>query len=418
MRNLFAISVVILSVSAGCGGRQIPSDAFADVAGDVIVDVPSADAADVVVADFPGTDLSGRDALDDVPRSDLQEVTYDDGAVDTVVQDATVDGLSDAIDDASAAQCTPILPAVAVGLLEQTPLDEVSGLVASRQHPGVLWGHNDSGDEPVIYAIQLPSGPAGEPAPLTVVKFTVNQTMAGWPEPVPEWKSTAVDWEDIAIGPFAGIEDDAIFIADTGDNSFEDPEKQRKSVRVYVLPEPTEIVAGDIADVKWFDITYDDGYHDSEAFFVDPWTGDMYLVEKQHHGSTAGVYRVPAAALSGDRAGAPLVAQKIATIDVAVATGADISADGLMLAIRNYGGADGSVATANNGLVWNRTVGMTVQDMLAGPGCPLPNFPAEPWLEVQGESIAINQDKSGFYTVSEEFFLNPNQIMHFWEFDR
>lgn len=34
------------------------------------------------------------------------------------------------------------------GHIQDVTLDEVSGIVASRRHPGVLWAHNDSGHGP------------------------------------------------------------------------------------------------------------------------------------------------------------------------------------------------------------------------------------------------------------------------------
>ncbi|HNT88181.1 MAG TPA: WD40 repeat domain-containing protein, partial [Candidatus Hydrogenedentes bacterium] len=39
--------------------------------------------------------------------------------------------------------CTPQWPA----------LTEISGLLDSRQNPGVFWVHNDSGDAPRLYAL-------------------------------------------------------------------------------------------------------------------------------------------------------------------------------------------------------------------------------------------------------------------------
>ncbi len=418
--------VVLLILATACGGSGVPADPGADALRDVAVVDVSADPGqqDSVVRDTvpaevaDATDVSA-DTADAVPVDSM-----DDGAdfmTDTLVDDAAdvgVDSMTaDAAQDVVVDQCPAFNAPIVQGTLAETPLDEISGLIASRRHAGVLWGHNDSGDTPRIWAIQVPAEGVGPEVQLPVVEFTVNKAMDGWPEPFPTWASTAVDWEDIAIGPFAGVEGDAIFIADTGDNSFESADKRRLSVRVYVMPEPVEIVAGDITGVTWFDITYDDGYHDSEAFFVDPLTGDMYLVEKQHHGGPAGVYRVAASDMAGQSAGTDLVAIRVAMIDVELATAADMSADGTMLAIRNYGGAPDGVE--NNGLLWTRTAGTTVTDMLAGQGCSLPNFPAEPWLEIQGESIAFNTDNTGFFTVCEfNSFLCPLQNLNFWKLDR
>ncbi|MEK9751464.1 MAG: hypothetical protein VW236_07935 [Flavobacteriaceae bacterium] len=40
-----------------------------------------------------------------------------------------------------------------LGYSIDTRLKEISGLVVSRKNPGVFWVHNDSGDAPVLYAL-------------------------------------------------------------------------------------------------------------------------------------------------------------------------------------------------------------------------------------------------------------------------
>ncbi len=59
-----------------------------------------------------------------------------------------------------------------------------SGLAVSRTQPGVLWAHNDSGDAPMLYAIDLKGTAPGE----------------GRGARTP-WR---IDWEDIAAGPCPG----------------------------------------------------------------------------------------------------------------------------------------------------------------------------------------------------------------------
>jgi len=92
---------------------------------------------------------------------------------------------------------------------------ENSGLVASRKHPGVYWGLNDSGNKPSLYPI-LADGtdflrPNGSRS--TGVSLT---------------GATNVDWEDIALDS-AG----QIIVADTGNN-----QNNRAEVVLYVLTEP------------------------------------------------------------------------------------------------------------------------------------------------------------------------------------
>ena len=59
-------------------------------------------------------------------------------------------------------------------------LREASGLSLSRTQPGVVWAHNDSGDAPVLYAIDLKGK--------LLAKVGVMN-------------ATATDWEDISSGP-------------------------------------------------------------------------------------------------------------------------------------------------------------------------------------------------------------------------
>ena len=72
------------------------------------------------------------------------------------------------------------LPAVQAGVIRSELMREISGIVASRQNPGVLWVHNDSGDRPRIYAIDTKGDLLG------------ICNVGG---------ATERDWEDIAIGP-------------------------------------------------------------------------------------------------------------------------------------------------------------------------------------------------------------------------
>ena len=54
-------------------------------------------------------------------------------------------------------------------------LDEASGLAQSRTNPGVFWVHNDSGDEPRVYAVSRSGALLG------------SYTLSG---------ATAIDWEE------------------------------------------------------------------------------------------------------------------------------------------------------------------------------------------------------------------------------
>src|SRR4051812_19029080 len=67
--------------------------------------------------------------------------------------------------------------AVVTGKIRSKEIDESSGIAASRCQNGVLWTHNDSGDDAFIFAINK----AGE-------------TLGTWRVP----NARNVDWEDIS----------------------------------------------------------------------------------------------------------------------------------------------------------------------------------------------------------------------------
>lgn len=93
-------------------------------------------------------------------------------------------------------------------------LREASGMAVSRTQPGVLWLHNDSGDVPMLYAID-------EKGTL-LAKVAVLDAMA-------------IDWEDIAAGtcPDDGTAQ-CLYIGDAGNNN-----RSRDVVSIFVVAEPS-----------------------------------------------------------------------------------------------------------------------------------------------------------------------------------
>ena len=77
-----------------------------------------------------------------------------------------------------AAQTPAPVPSVEYqALLTDERVDEISGLAASRQHPGVIWALNDSGDRAHVYAL----APDGEVLATLWLRGARN-----------------IDWEDLA----------------------------------------------------------------------------------------------------------------------------------------------------------------------------------------------------------------------------
>lgn len=271
-----------------------------------------------------------------------------------------------AVTDADAgSSCPQTVPRSIAGKVASDSIDELSGAVASRRSPGVLWVHNDSGDDARVFAIDL----AGR----TLAELTLDG-------------ADARDIEDIALGRGASDESHVLYVADIGDNL-----KRRKSVQIYRVEEP--VVPRGSAELSFerkaevLDVTYEDGPHDAETLMVDPVDGDLYLVAKSHmllRSEPVGVYRVARAALTGK---GRVVASKVATIAIGPATAGDIKADGSAIMVRNYLGA----------MYWPRAPGESVGDAMSKTPCLLPVGD----LGRQGESLAFTPDGASYVTIPE-----------------
>ena len=162
---------------------------------------------------------------------------------------------------------------------------ESSGVAVSRDHPGILWTHNDSGDQAWLYATDTLGRARGR----LLLHGADNR-----------------DWEDVALGPCPT--GSCLYLADTGDNR-----RQRNDVVIYRVREPAtpfgnEAVIGNVESVHF---SYRDGPHDVEAMFVGP-AGDVHLVSKGtrepiHH------YRLPASAWLSAR---PAVAEDLGELPI------------------------------------------------------------------------------------------------------
>ena len=83
------------------------------------------------------------------------------------------------------------------GEIENSNINEASGICSSKKNSNVLWTHNDSGDYNRIFAISLEGKHLGE--------YYLNN-------------SKNRDWEDIAIGPGPIKGETYLYIGDIGDN--------------------------------------------------------------------------------------------------------------------------------------------------------------------------------------------------------
>lgn len=232
-------------------------------------------------------------------------------------------------------------------------VEETSGLAESRSRPGVFWTHNDSGGDPVLYAVDAGGRLLG------------RVTVTG---------AAAVDWEDVAAGPCpAG---NCLYIADTGNN-----DADRRELQVYRVPEPA-VGAAATAPAERFILRYPDQPRDSEALFVLP-DGTPYLVTKGRRNPVE-LFRVPGPLRNGAR----VVLQRVSGLSstepgrINQVTGAAATPDGERVAVRTY-----------TGLYVFRTA-----DLLSGDAPSADRIDLAPLSEPQGEAVEIRDDGTVFLT--------------------
>jgi hypothetical protein len=204
-------------------------------------------------------------------------------------------------------------------------LRESSGVVVSRTQPGVVWSHNDSGDGPHLYAIDI-SGKL-------LAKIKVANAMAR-------------DWEDISSGPCRAQGETTgpqtsgcLYVADIGDNN-----QVRRDVTIYIVAEP-KLSGSDASPpvtARSFNFRYAEGPMDAEAIAVRP-TGDITIVSKGRNGKID-FFLIPADAVARALAsGETITARYNGNTGILpddrtgrLATAAAVSPDGKTLAVRTY----------------------------------------------------------------------------------
>lgn len=267
-----------------------------------------------------------------------------------------------------ASPCDRFAAGTVAGTVVEPSLIEISGVVASRAHPGVLWVHNDSGGEPAVTALSDTGADLGTYA-------------------VPD--ATATDWEDIAAGPGPEPGRSYLYVADIGDNG-----AARDSVQVHRVPEPDEAPNGDdgqFVEDEVLTLRYPGGPVDAEALLVDPRSGDLVVVGKR--ATAAPVFAASADALAG---GGDVDLRQVATLDEAPVgappgplgpvTGGDVSPDGSVVLLRTYL----SVAA------YARPDGAPIEAAFTSTPCAAPQV-----SEPQGEALGFLSDGSAYVTISE-----------------
>ena len=197
---------------------------------------------------------------------------------------------------------------VSIGHLPKV-IDESSGLIASRRHPGkdVFWTHNDSGDTARIFAVNS----TGKLLRTVDLPHAEN-----------------VDWEEITMDELGRI-----IVCDCGDNNRDNNNGKRNGVVLYRFPEPDAFNLNEAPpepEVFRFRYPTGDGPFDAEGVFTRG--GNAYLFTKQIEGTS--LYRLPLPEKApGDTVAMTRVCRSKA---FNVVTGAALSNDGLHLALINY----------------------------------------------------------------------------------
>jgi hypothetical protein len=252
--------------------------------------------------------------------------------------------------------------------LSDPRLVEASGLALGHRSPSVLYVQNDSGDVARFFALDARTG-----------RTRAVCTVPG---------ATNVDWEDLATGPdAAGMP--SIWLADIGDN-----DAVRTEIGIYRVDEPLIGRSGALSTgrLDHWRLRYPDGAHDAESLIADPVSHRLYVLTKALLGQSE-LFVVPAtpnpnrvqllskvAAIAFDFTGTPGGPNAIGQL---TATGASMSADGSLLAIRTY----------TDAYLW-RVSATGVPAAVRAPPVRIA-LPAQP----QGEGIAIG---NGYLLIDSE----------------
>lgn len=208
-----------------------------------------------------------------------------------------------------------------IGRIAHPRITESSGVVASRQFPGILWTQTDGGGpkKQSLFAITREGASAGE--------FFVSDVFI-------------TDWEDIAVD-----DEKHLFIGDIGNN---DGKRSELLVHQIDEPNPKDHSTGVVHPTRSWRLRFPGAPFDCESLFV--WQGHGYVVSKVFKDSRAQIFRFPLADAS-----APLVLELVATTKIeSPVTGADISPDGRLLGLVAKSGAfvyriDGNVSRVIKG---------------------------------------------------------------------
>jgi hypothetical protein len=170
---------------------------------------------------------------------------------------------------------------------------------------------------------------------------------------------------------------------------------------VYRVPEPTGplTATGTLTGTETISLRYPEHPVDAESMFVDPRSGDLFVIDKEYLSAVGHVFRAPKRQLVD---GADVTMAEVASFTLArddtllapgvakfpgtIITGADISPDGSTILVRTY----------RRVLAFSRPAGKPVAAAFTQPSCAAPQID-----EPQGEAVGFAADSASYFTISE-----------------
>ncbi len=266
--------------------------------------------------------------------------------------------------------------AVTNGIVDIPKLMEASGIAASRVNPGVLWTENDAGNAAVVYAIDSQGRNLG------------TYALPG-----------NIDNEDIGVGPGPVANVSYLYVTDIGDNN-----SNRTNIALYQAPEPAvyfwqtnnPLSKSEMSGMRVITLTYPDGAHDAEAEFLDPVTGDWFVLTKA---KTSRIYTAPKASLDTST---NILLTLVGTLAFDKPSGADISPSGNEILVRQE----------NFAQLFTRANGQSISNAFDGTPIGIPVVGTADG-EPNGEAIGFDYYGGGYFTLSDSESAGVQPLYYF-----
>jgi len=207
---------------------------------------------------------------------------------DTQLSSQSPSEQAEAVPDVYKLEPLSIASSQPTGRLQDSQLSEVSGLTASLAHAGLLYAINDSGNTPVLFAID-----------------ETGRLLHQW-----DIDARNRDWEDLTLMQLDGVS--YVVIGDTGDNL-----RQHSSASLILIEEPQWPPTQDqLSPAYTVQFTYEGGPSNVEAFSA---IGDtVYLLSKEPVTALGalpnGVFELTLTKLTTQSASTDYIARRIATM--------------------------------------------------------------------------------------------------------